>query len=481
MDEFKLSKLEKLKKLGVNPYPYSFTQGNTALEIKENYSSFEGKKVSIAGRITRIREMGKLCFLNIIDSSSDLQILSRDDNISNMSKEIMGLIDIGDIMGIVGVVTKTKKGEISVDAKEITMLSKSLAIFPEKFHGLTDTEQRYRKRYLDLIMNPDVRNVFMTRTKIVNLIREFLNGRGFMEVETPVLQPVYGGANAKPFKTHHNYLDEDLYLRIANELYLKRLIIGGFEKVYEFSKDFRNEDVDSTHNPEFTQVEIYEAYKDYSDFADMVEKIIMKISNGVAGGSIIRYQGKELDLSKFKRINFVDAIKEKSGIDVSKIKDDSEARQIADSEKLETPAKNRYHVADSMFDKYVKPDLWGPTLVMDYPSYMCPLVKDKRGNPDLSERFEIFIAGLEVGNCYSELTDPIEQRKKFEEQNEERKKGDEEMPPVDIDFLEAIEYGMPPTAGIGISIDRLTMIFTDNTSIKETILFPTVKTGQKGA
>lgn len=475
VEDVKLKKIEKLRELGVNPYPYSYNKTNDAAQIKQDYEKYAGKIVSVAGRLMRLREMGKLRFLNILDATAGIQVLFKEDIATKISVDIMNLADIGDILGIRGTVIKSNRGEISIEALEVEMLSKTLRTLPEKFHGLTDIELRYRKRYLDLMMNQDVRKTFWTRTNFVDHIRSFLNQRGYMEVETPILQPTYGGANAKPFTTHHNDLDSDMYLRIANELYLKRLVIGGIEKVYEFSKDFRNESIDSTHNPEFTQIEIYEAYRDYQDFAKMTEEILSSFAKKISGKFEIEYQGKMVNFApEFDRVYMVDAIKKACGVDISTMTDD-DAVDIAKKERLEVAVKNAYHVSDALFDKYIKPNLQNPTFVMDFPAYMCPLTKDKRGNNKLSERFELYVAGYEVSNCYSELTDPIEQRKKFEEQLEERKKGDDEMPPIDYDFLEAIEYGMPPMAGIGISIDRLVMIFTNNVSIKETILFPAAR------
>ena len=475
VDAIKLEKLKKLKEMGIEPYPYFYEQTHHANEIKDKYSELEGKEVSVAGRIVREREMGKLHFYDLLDSTDKIQIMARVGVANEASIKLMPLLDIGDIIGVKGVVTKTKKGEISIDAKEITILAKSLRTLPEKFHGLKDIDIRYRKRYLDLIVNPKVRDIFRTRTKIIDYIRNFLNKKGYIEVETPILQPVYGGAFAKPFKTHHNYLDVDMYLRISNELYLKRLIIGGLEKVYEFSRDFRNEDVDVEHNPEFTLLEFYEAYGDYNTYMKLTEELLSGLAKELYGTYEIEYQGKKLNFKPpFRRIYFVDEIKKKSGIDVSTITDEN-AKEIIEKEGLKTSVQNAYHVADALFDKYIKPDIKDPAFVLDYPAYMCPLTKDKRGNKLLSERFELFVDGKELANSYSELTDPIEQRKKFEEQDAERRKGDPEAPPSDEDFLEAIEYGMPPTAGIGIGIDRLVMIFTDAPSIKEVIIFPTVK------
>ncbi len=479
VDQFKFDKLRKLREAGINPYPYTYDQTHHAEEIIAKYNSLEGKSVKVAGRIRSMRHMGKLFFLDLLDETGKIQILVRGDAASGKSIALMDMVDTGDILGISGKVTKSARGEISIDAHEITMLAKSLLTLPEKFHGLSDTEIRYRKRYLDLIMNPNVRATFQMRAKIVSYIRNFLNERGYVEFETPVLQPTYGGANAAPFKTYYNALDTEVFLRIADELYLKRLIIGGFEKVYEFGHDFRNEDIDSTHNPEFTQVEFYEAYKDYSDYMKMTEEMLSGLVKHINGSYEIAYQGKVLNFKPpFKRLYWVDELKKITGIDISEMSD-ADAKRLAEKEGLDTSIKNAYHVADGLFDKYIQPELWDPTFVLDYPAYMCPLTKDKRGNAMLSERYELFIAGKEGGNCYSELTDPVEQRKKFEAQEEERRKGDTEAPPSDSDFIEAIEYGMPPTAGMGIGIDRLVMILTNNVSIKEVIAFPAVRPESK--
>ncbi|MEM3781704.1 MAG: lysine--tRNA ligase [Candidatus Micrarchaeaceae archaeon] len=474
----RVEKAERLRSKGINPYPYYYDQTHHAEEIKNNYKGLEGKQVSVAGRILGEREMGRLRFYDLLDSSGKIQIMVRANVASKQSIELLKLLDAGDIIGVKGSVTKTQKGEISVDANEITVLAKSLRSLPEKFHGLKDTDIRYRKRYLDLIANPEARKVFRTRTKVIDYIRNFLNDRGFLEVETPILQPVYGGATAKPFKTHHNYLNVDMYLRIADELYLKRLIIAGLERVYEFSRDFRNEDVDSEHNPEFTMLEFYQAYGDYNTFMQLTEELLSGVVKSIYGTYKIEYQGSSINFEPpFKKLYFVDEIRKRSGIDVTSITDEN-AEGIIKKESLETPIHNAYHAADALFDKYIKPYAKDPTFVLDYPSFMCPLTKDKRGNSKLSERFELFIMGKEVANTYSELTDPIEQRRKFEEQDAERRKGDPEAPPSDEDFLEAIEYGMPPTAGIGIGIDRLVMLLTNSPSIKEVILFPTVKPQQ---
>lgn len=475
-EEYKLNKLNELKSMGINPYPYSYKVTNHSEEIKLNFDKLEDTDVTAAGRIIGLRHMGKLYFFDLLDGEGKIQVMAAPNFSSESSLKILENLDTGDFAGVEGKVTKSKRGEISIAAKEITVLSKSLLSLPEKFHGLTDIELRYRKRYLDLISNTEVRKFFVTRSKILKYMRDFFDSRGYVEFETPILQPTYGGANASPFKTYFNALNQDMFLRIADELYLKRLIVGGFEKVYEVSKDFRNEDIDSTHNPEFTQIEAYEMFKDYEDYMKMTEELLSGMVKYLFGSYKIKYQGKELDFTPpFKRLYWVEVLNEKTGVDVSKLTD-KEAKEVAERENLDIPMKNAYHVADALFDKYIKPELFNPVFVLDFPAYMSPLTKDKRGNNKLSERFELYLAGKEDANCYSELTDPIEQRKKFEEQDKERKKGDPEAPPIDEDFLEAIEYGMPPTAGIGIAIDRLAMILTDNISIKEVITFPAVKT-----
>lgn len=480
VDEAKLDKLKKMLERGINPYPYSYVCKNHALEITSDFEKYNGKEAGVAGRIVGMRRMGSLYFIDLLDFSGKIQIIARNDHASPETIELLKLTDIGDIIGVKGKIIKSQRGETSVEAELIEILAKSLRTLPEKFHGLKDTEIRYRKRYLDLIINPKGREFFVTRAKIMRGMRDFLDSRGYVEFETPVLQAVYGGANAKPFKTHYNALDADVFMRISDELYLKRLMIGGFEKVYEVSKDFRNEDIDSTHNPEFTQIECYEAYKDYEDYMKMTEEMLSGIVKKLFGSNSIEYQGKKVDFTPpFKRVYWVKELEKKTGIDVSELTD-AEAKKIAEKEKLEIRVKNNYHVADALFDKYIKPELHDPSFVLDFPAYMCPLTKDKRGNPKLSERFELFIAGYEEANSYSELTDPIEQRKKFEAQEAVRKKGDEEAPPFDEDFLEAVEFGMPPMAGLGISIDRLAMILTDNVSIKEVIAFPSVRPEKKG-
>ncbi|MGC8538833.1 MAG: lysine--tRNA ligase [Candidatus Micrarchaeia archaeon] len=475
VDNARLEKLKELKELGISAFPYTYRQQKHASEIVAKFDKLNGKKVSVAGRVMRLRQLGKLYFMDLFDSSGKIQIMARPESVSSGSAKLLGLLDVGDIIGVSGVVTKSNSGEISVDAATVTLLAKSLMQPPEKFHGLSDVELRYRKRYLDIMSNQEARRIFVYRAKIIDYIRNFLNKRGYLEVETPILQPVYGGAFAEPFITHHNYLDVDMYLRISNELYLKRLIIGGYERVYEFSKDFRNEAVDANHNPEFTLLEFYEAYSDYNTFMKLTEKLLSGMVKKLYGSYDRTYQGKTISFKPpFKRIYLVDEIKKKSGIDIAELTDDA-VEEIAKKEGIDLAIKNRYHLADALFDKYVQKDLSDPTFVLDYPTYMCSLTKDKRGDSRLSERFELFVAGKEIANCYSELTDPIQQRAKFEEEDAERRKGDPEAPPIDFDFIEAMEYGMPPTAGIGIGIDRLVMLLENVGSIKEVILFPTTK------
>lgn len=474
MESDRLEKLKAWEAEGVNAYPYSYARTHYSEEIRQDYDSLEGKEVSVAGRLMTKRSFGKLAFASLQDPRGRIQLMAH--GIPDEEMKRFERLDAGDLMGAKGVVTKTKKGEVSVEVKSFTLLAKSLHELPEKFHGLSDTELRYRKRYLDLIMNPESRENFVTRSRMITAMRKFFDSRGYLEVETPVLQPTYGGAVAKPFKTRHNALKADLYLRIADELYLKRLIIGGFEKVYEFGKDFRNEDVDSSHNPEFTQVEFYSAFEDYEDFMRLTEELFSSLAKELKGKESFEYQGRELSFkAPFERVKLVEAIKKESGVDVLSWKSDEDSLKAAEEKGLKVSQPTRSHVVDALFDKFVQPKLWKPAFVTDYPIYMCPLTKVKRGDERLAERFELFVAGMECGNCYSELTNPLVQRQMLEEQAAERENGNEEAQPMDEDFLEAIENGMPPTAGMGLGVARLAMIFSNQTSIKEVILFPTVK------
>lgn len=436
--------------------------------------------MSIAGRAMQMRQMGGIVFIDLKDRSGKIQALVRKNELDKNSLLILSNSSIGDTLGVRGKVMKSKRGEISVGVKEMTMLSKTLRTLPNKWQGLTDTEARYRHRHLDMIMNQSILRTFETRSKLLQHIRNTLDERDAIEVETPILQEIYGGARAEPFKTtYHTLDDKEMFLRISDELYLKRLIIGGAERVYEVSKDFRNEDADSVHNPEFTQVEYYEAYSDYETFMKMMEEMLSTFALKTFGTMKIEYQGETIDFTPpFNRLYWVNELKKLTGTDISEMSDD-EAKKINERENLELKHPDPYHVADSLFDKYLKNKTVQPTFVLDFPTYMCPLTKKKRGNPFLAERFELYVGKMEVANSYSELTDPIYQRKMFEDQENERKKGDQEAPPVDEEFLNAMEYGMPPTAGIGISIDRPTMIFTNETSIKEVILFPPMKSLHK--
>ena len=468
---------DALRAAGINPYPYTFRATHHASDIRDNFDTLNGAQASIAGRVMQRRHLGAITFMDIQDWTGRVQALVKKGNLAGHSVTVLSNTAVGDIVGIHGTVTRSKTGEISMDASEITMLSKGLVSLPNKWEGLTDVDTRYRKRHLDLIMNPEALKNLQIRATVLRHVRETLDGRGALEVETPVLQEVYGGANARPFTTtYHTLGDAAVYLRISDELYLKRLIIGGVERVYEVSKDFRNEDADSTHNPEFTQIEYYEAYSDYNTFMEMMEGMLSSLAMKVHGSYRFEYQGRTLDFTPpFRRLYWVEELKKLTGVDVSEQMSDEEAAKINEREALGLERSTAYTVADALFDKYLKPTLDQPTFVLDYPAFMCPLTKVKRGNPKVAERFEVYTACMEMGNCYSELTDPVYQRRMFEAQEAERKKGDEEMPPSDEAFIEAIEYGMPPTAGIGIPIDRLSMIFADQASIKEVIAFPPMK------
>ncbi|MBR1778893.1 MAG: lysine--tRNA ligase, partial [Clostridia bacterium] len=438
----------------------------------------ENKDVKIAGRIMNWRDMGKAAFLDIHDRSGRIQIYLRVDDIGNENFDELSKWDIGDIIAVEGFVFRTKRGEISIHAKKLKLLSKSLLPLPDKFHGLRDTDLRYRQRYVDLIVNPEVKNAFINRSKIIKTIREYLDALGFVEVETPILNVIPGGAAARPFLTHHNTLDLDLYLRIAPELYLKRLIIGGMEKVYEIGRLFRNEGMSVKHNPEFTSIELYEAYTDYNGMMDHAESIINKSAKAVHDSDIIDYQGEKLDLSKpFARITMIDAVKNVTGVDFAEFAgDDSKAREIAKNLNVEIGNKKSWgEILNLIFEEKVEQTLVQPTFICDYPVEVSPLTKRKHDNPLLTERFELFIARREIANAYSELNDPLDQRERFIHQMKMRDAGDEEANMIDEDFLTALEYGMAPTGGLGIGIDRLVMLLTDSASIRDVIIFPTMK------
>ncbi|MBE3579917.1 MAG: lysine--tRNA ligase [Caldanaerobacter subterraneus] len=472
-------KLNILRSMGIEPYGIDrFERTNLSSDIKNDYENFEGKTVTLAGRIMTKRSHGKASFADIQDRDGRIQIYVRYDNVGEKNYEIFKLLDIGDIIGVMGEVFKTKTGEITINVKDFKLLCKSLQVLPEKWHGLKDPDLRYRQRYVDLIINPSVREVFIKRSKIIKAIREFLDNRGFLEVETPVLHTIAGGAAARPFITHHNALDIDMYLRIALELHLKRLIVGGFEKVYEIGRVFRNEGMDIRHNPEFTLLELYEAYTDYHGMMELTEQLFAYVAEKVNGSTKIIYQGTEIDLTPpWKRITMVDAIKEYVGIDFEEVATDEEARKIAKDLNLELkkPDMKKGEVIAFVFDELVEKHLIQPTFVMDYPVEVSPLAKRKRDNPAFTSRFEAFIYGREVANAFSELNDPIDQKERFLEQLRQREAGDEEAHMMDEDFINALEVGMPPTGGLGIGVDRLVMFMTDSYSIRDVILFPTMK------
>ncbi|MFZ5989859.1 MAG: lysine--tRNA ligase [Bacillota bacterium] len=471
----KLAELQKNDKDPFKVVKYDVTHSTDY--IVDNFEEMEGKFVSIAGRLMSKRGMGKAGFCDVQDRDGKIQIYVKVDEIGADVYEDFKKFDIGDIVGVKGEVFRTHKGEISIKVKEISLLSKSLQPLPEKWHGLKDVDLRYRQRYVDLIVNTDVRKTFITRSKIIKAIRTFLDNRGFLEVDTPILNTIPGGAAAKPFVTHHNTLDIDLFLRIAPELYLKRLIVGGLEKVYEMGRMFRNEGMSIKHNPEFTLMEVYEAYTDYRGMMELTESLISTVAKEVLGTTRITYQGQEIDLTPpWNRMTMVEAVKKYAGVDFNEIKSDEEARRIAKDKKVHmqgNPTKGE--VLNLMFEEFVEEHLIQPTFIMDYPVEVSPLTKRKPDEPSLTERFELFITSREMANAYSELNDPIDQKERFLSQVKKREAGDEEANMMDEDFILALEYGMPPTGGLGIGIDRLVMLLTDSYSIRDILLFPTMK------
>ena len=477
--QIRREKLFELQKEGKDPYKITkFDRTNTAGEIKSNYEKFEGKDVTVAGRIIAKRIMGKASFCTIQDCDEKIQSYVSINDLGEESYKAFKTWDIGDIIGITGFVFKTRTEEISVHAKSVTLLSKSLRPLPEKFHGLKDVDLRYRQRYVDLIMNPEVKDTFIKRTQIINEIRNILNEKGYLEVETPILNTISGGATARPFITHHNTLDIDMYLRIATELNLKRLIVGGYDRVYEIGRIFRNEGMDIRHNPEFTSIEFYAAYQNYHDMMDITEEIFQRCAMKVCGTTKITYQGTEIELGgKWKRISMIDSIKEVTGIDFNTINTDEEAVKLAKERNIEIPngKETRGNVISLFFDEYVEKTLVQPTFIYDYPIEISPLAKKCDNDPRLTQRFEAFIGGREYGNAFSELNDPIDQYERFKEEIRARENGDDEAGMMDEDFINALEYGMPPTGGEGIGIDRLVMLLTDSASIRDVLLFPTMK------
>jgi lysyl-tRNA synthetase, class II len=485
----KKQKLGKLKELGVDPYPTRSTRTHKINVLKDNKDSYVSSEevVTITGRLKAMRRQGKVGFGNIADDSGNMQIFVKKEQVGEDNYEVFKLLDLGDFVQIKGVCFVTQRGEFSIRAHVVTVLGKSLLPLPtvkekmvdgkkQRFDEFTDIELRYRKRYLDLLLNPEVKKNFEIRAKIIKEIRSFLDDKGFMEVETPILQPLYGGANARPFVTHHNTLNIELYMRIALELYHKRLIVGGIERVFEIGKNFRNEGMDRTHNPEFTMLELYQAYADYKDMMNLTEDMILHVANEVFGKEIIPFGDTEISFKKpWKRASMIDLVKDESGFDASdfdfeKIKAFCEEHGI-EVQKTDGPGK----LIEALFERFVEPKLVQPTFVTDFPKEVSPLAKVKPGFPNLTERFELFINGNEYGNAFTELNDPVDQRERLEAQSKLREMGDVEANVVDEDFLEALEYGMPPTGGLGIGIDRLIMLFTNNTSIKEVIFFPQMK------
>ena len=472
-------KLAKLQEEGKDPYQITkFHRTHNSKQIKENYESLEGKDVTVAGRMMAKRIMGKASFCHIQDEEGKIQSYVSINDLGEESYKQFKENDIGDIIGITGFVFKTKTGEISIHAKEVTLLSKSLRPLPEKFHGLKDTDLRYRQRYVDLIMNPEVKETFQKRTAIIQEIRNMLDNRGYMEVETPILQTISGGASARPFITHHNTLDLDMYLRIATELYLKRLIVGGYDKVYEIGRIFRNEGMDIKHNPEFTTIELYEAYTDLEGMMDLTQELVARCAKRVNGNTKITYQGEEIDLTPpFKRMTMIDAIREVTGVDFYQIQTDEQAQKVAKDLHIELdPLKlTRGDIIAQVFDEKVEDTLRQPTFIYEYPIENSPLAKKYPNDPRMTQRFELFIGGREYANAFSELNDPIDQYERFLKQVEAREAGDEEANMMDTDFVNALEYGMPPTGGMGLGIDRLVMLLTDSASIRDVLLFPTMK------
>ena len=471
-------KLAELQQNGKDPFVITkYDQTHHSQEIKDQFEELEGKQVSIAGRMMSKRVMGKASFCNVQDLKGNIQSYVARDSVGEENYKEFKKLDVGDVIGIEGEVFRTKTGEISIHASHVTLLSKSLQILPEKFHGLTNTDTRYRQRYVDLIMNPEVKDTFIKRSRIISAIRKYLDGEGFMEVETPMLVANAGGAAARPFETHFNALNEDLKLRISLELYLKRLIVGGLEKVYEIGRVFRNEGLDTRHNPEFTLMELYQAYTDYNGMMDLTENLYRHVAQEVLGTTKIVYNGIEMDLGRpFERITMVDAVKKYAGIDWNEVETLEQARELAKEHNIEFEERHKKgDILNLFFEEYVEEHLVQPTFVMDHPIEISPLTKKKPENPDYVERFEFFMNGWEMANAYSELNDPIDQRERFAQQDANAAAGDDEAEHTDEDFLNALEIGMPPTGGIGFGIDRMCMLLTDSAAIRDVLLFPTMK------
>ncbi len=487
-EQVRREKLSKYIEKGIDPFGKRYNRDSWSADLKEKYGKYSHEEmeekeviVSIAGRIMTLRDMGKVAFMHIQDKKGQMQAYLRKDTLGEETWEVFKLADIGDIVGIKGKLMITKTGELSVKTLEYTHLTKALRPLPEKFHGLQDKEEARRRRYVDLIMNEDSKRIAFARPKIIRGIQNYLDNLGFVEVETPVLNPILGGASARPFVTHHNALDMDFYLRIATELPLKRLIVGGMESVYEIGRLFRNEGMDATHNPEFTTVEIYQAYGDLSDMMSLAEGMFKTLAKDIRGSEVFEYQGNTLDFSKpFRRLRMVDGIKEITGIDFSKITDVEEAIKLAEEHdiELEEHEKNYGHIVNLFFEKYVEETLIQPTFLYEYPIEVSPLTKKNELDPRYTDRFELFINGKEFGNAYTELNDPIDQKERFINQLKEKELGNDEANDMDIDFVESLEYGMAPTGGIGIGVDRLVMLLTNTDTIRDVLLFPHMKNRQ---
>ncbi|MFO7975365.1 MAG: lysine--tRNA ligase [Candidatus Hydrogenedentota bacterium] len=485
--ENRMEKMARFRERGDEPFKYVFERSCSIAEARRAFEAAEqdageseqvNVPVKVAGRMVALRGQGKVTFADLRDQSGRIQIFLRKNDLGDEAYEHVNDLDIGDFVGVEGHVFRTRRGEVTVRAENYTLLTKSLRPLPEKWHGLTDVETRYRQRYLDMVSNPEVLETFQRRSKIINALRRRLMARGFLEVETPMLQHIPGGATARPFITHHNTFDRDFYLRIAPELYLKRLIVGGFEKVFEINRSFRNEGVDTQHNPEFTMLELYEAYQDYMGLMDETQEMLFEVVQEVIGGTTFEYQGQSIDMARpWKRLSLCEAIREYAGIDLEPHMNDRDtAAELAESAGCVVEDNMGYgKIVDEVMSAKVKPNLTQPTFLHDYPLEISPLAKKKRDNPDLTERFQLFIAGMEMGNAFSELNDPIDQRERFMDQARQRERGDEEAQYLDDDYITALETGMPPTAGLGIGIDRLAMLLTDSASIRDVIIFPQLR------
>jgi len=477
LKQVRLDKLGELREMGIDPFGCRFERDASAQKIQDEFETMDGQTVRIAGRIMSKRRHGKAGFANLQDLSGDIQLYFRKDDVGEEKYELFKKLDMGDILGVEGFVFRTQKGEISVHVQDFTYLSKSLNPLPEKWHGLKDVELRYRQRYVDLIVNPDVREVFIKRSQIIKEMRTYLDGQEFLEVETPMMQPIAGGAAARPFTTHHNALDMSLFLRIAPELYLKRLIVGGLEKVYEINRNFRNEGISTKHNPEFTMLELYQAYADYEVMMQLTEDLISSVALKINGSMIAAFEDQEIDFTPpWRRVTMLDAIKEHTGLDFNTIKTDAQAQQAAAAQGMEVhPQATRGEIINEVFEEFVEEKLIQPTFVYGHPVEISPLAKRNAEQPEFTDRFEVFIMQREIANAFSELNDPLDQRERFMKQVEKRASGDSEAHMMDEDYLNALEYGMPPAGGLGIGIDRLVMLMTDSSSIRDVILFPTLR------